>query len=122
MLFRSPGFIPDTVIIDPEYRIISANNSSKKIILPTSGFADVLLYPNPVRNENLNVFLHDFEDDNATISLVNAAGQQIMKWNLPLNQGRNMMRVDMSNYAKGVYFLIINTTNKKITKKIINRV
>ncbi len=115
----NPGFTPDTVIIDPEYRIISANNTSQKIVFTTSGTAGAEVYPNPVGQEITNLFLHDFNEDKADIILFNTQGQRLNHWSLPLFNGKNIMKLDLSNYCSGVYFLRVHTAEKNLTKKII---
>jgi bifunctional DNase/RNase len=74
------------------------------------------VYPNPVNN-TLNISLVsntlDVEMNKVTISDVN--GRIIKEFNSNLNQ------LDVQDLNSGVYFLNIETSNGKVTKKIVKQ-
>ncbi len=113
------GFIPDTVIVDPEYWLISRNNTSEKIAYAGSGTAGIDVYPNPARGP-VSVFLHDLEGETVQLGLYNSIGQLIWKKNETLVNSIAFFNLDMSRYASGIYYLRARTGNGDIlVKKIL---
>ena len=118
IFIRNLGFIPDTVLIDPEYLIISKNNTSEKINFPATGTPAVEIYPNPVQNP-LTVYLHDFTETKATIQLYNMAGQLMYKKEIALINGAELFYPDFSKLAAGQYIITVQAGNFRHTQKLI---
>jgi aminopeptidase N len=118
IFIRNLGFVPDTVLIDPEYLIISKNNTSEKINFPKSNTPGVEIYPNPIQNP-LTVYLHDFTETKATIQLYNMVGQLIYKKEITLVNGAELFYPDFSNLAAGQYIITVQAGNFRHTQKLI---
>ncbi|HSU28527.1 MAG TPA: M1 family aminopeptidase [Chitinophagaceae bacterium] len=119
IFIRNIGFRADTVIIDPEYWLISKNNVSKKIEESLTG-ADLLqVFPNPVKDQ-FYVYLGNFSASSANLALYNSAGQLTWSKKLILQNGSEFTEVPSAHLASGVYMLQVITENgMKLTKKII---
>ncbi len=112
------GFVPDTVLVDPEYWIISKNNSTQKITPGNSGEGMVEIYPNPVINP-LTIFIHDFTAATAHIQISNAAGQIMYKRTVTLTNGAELIQLPTQQWARGIYFVQVVAGGKKIVKEIV---
>jgi len=112
------GFIPDTVIIDQDYQIISKDNSSEKIDFPNSGNADAVVYPNPI-NDFFTVYLHDFKSDEINIVVYNSIGQTLFKNKFQLVNGAEYININSSKWPHGSYTLQILAEGVKLTKSLI---
>jgi hypothetical protein len=112
------GFIADTVLVDPEYWIISKNNTTQKTLIGNTGQGIVDIYPNPVTSP-LNFYLHDFAAANADIRILNANGQLLYRKNLPLINGTEFLQLYTNHWARGLYFVQIIAGEKKIVKRLV---
>jgi len=115
---RNIGFIADTVLIDPEYWLVTKNNSSRKIADVASGQNLVQVFPNPVK-DRFYVYLRNFSSP-ALVSLYNSLGQLIRSRNLALQNGSEFIEWDSQWLAPGVYHLVVRTeSGQTISKKIL---
>jgi aminopeptidase N len=112
------GFIPDTIIIDQDYQIISKDNSSVKIEFPNSGNADAVVYPNPI-NDAFTVYLHDFKTNEVNIVVYNSIGQTLFKNKFQLVNGAEYFNINSSKWAHGNYTLQVLAEGVKLTKSLI---
>ncbi|MGV6829266.1 MAG: T9SS type A sorting domain-containing protein [Flavobacteriales bacterium] len=71
-----------------------------------------LVYPNPVEE-----FVFITANTQGNYTLFNLSGKVIAKGYL--KEGQNF--IDLSKYKEGVYFIEIETENKKFTKKLIKK-
>mgnify|MGYP001390801200 CR=1 FL=1 len=80
-------------------------NYSKIISLPVDNSNLVTgLYPNPVENTaNLSINMRQPEKVQATI--IDNTGRVVKQWQWNLSAGSSLLSVDVSNLAKGMYFL-----------------
>lgn len=61
IFIRNIGFTPDTILIDPEYWLITRNNTSRKVPNAVNGQNIVQVFPNPIQTQfyvYLQIFLH----------------------------------------------------------------
>jgi aminopeptidase N len=112
------GFIPDTVIIDQDYQIISKDNSSVKIEFPNSGNADAVVYPNPIQDA-FTVYLHDFKTNEVNLIVYNSIGQTLLKNKYQLVNGAEYININSSKWAHGNYTLQVLAEGVKLTKSLI---
>jgi aminopeptidase N len=112
------GFVADTVLIDPEYWIISKNNTTEKTVITNTGEGIAEVYPNPVTSP-LTIFLHDFSAPNAEIRIINSKGQLMYRTVLPLFNGTEFLRIPTGAWARGIYAVEIRAAGKKIVKQLI---
>ena len=112
------GFIPDSIIIDQDYQIISKDNSSVKIEFPNSGNADAVVYPNPI-NDFFTVYVHDFKSNEINIVVYNSIGQTLVKNKFQLVNGAEYINFNSSKWAHGNYTLQVLAEGVKLTKSLI---
>ena len=74
-----------------------------------------IVYPNP-SNTIFNIKFS--EPTNFNFNVTNLTGQVIIS-EAKIDSHQNAYRLNMSNYASGIYFLNIETNGKNITKKLI---
>jgi aminopeptidase N len=119
IFFRNIGFIPDTVLIDPEYWLITKNNISRKVADAASGQNIVQVFPNPIQNQ-FYIYLRNFSSSNASIALYNTAGQMVYSRKIVLYSGSQFIEVPSQYLAGGIYTLQVRTDNGvKITRKLL---
>lgn len=115
---KNIGFIPDTVLIDPEHWLISKNNVATKVTLVNSGNPGVEVYPNPVQNP-LTAYLHDFNEPAAYLSIYNMTGQLVAKQQIVLINGTELVNLNLQHLARGQYILQIKAGSFRYTKKLL---
>ncbi|MEJ7610278.1 MAG: M1 family aminopeptidase [Ferruginibacter sp.] len=115
---KTIGFLPDTVLVDPEYWLISRGNTTLKLPATNSGSSIVEIYPNPV-TDPFTVYLHDFNDSKAEMIIYNRAGQTMYKRTVALTAGAEFVQVPVSRWARGLYTLKIFAAGKTITRQLI---
>ena len=110
------------------YRLVATNNGNTiysgtyQFTTGTLSISDfsidelISVYPNPA-NKFVNIQLKSSEQINSIV-LYNVLGKLIYKENKPNNS--EAIKIDISNFGKGIYFLKVNfTNNKTISKKLI---
>jgi len=105
-------------LVDPEYWLISDENTSRKIATSNSGNAAVEVFPNPLQDP-LTIYLHDFKTNTATISLYNMAGQLLMKKNVALINGTEIITLNTNHLPRGQYALKVFAEDFRYTQTLI---
>jgi hypothetical protein len=114
---NSYSFTDATVLAGVFYyriKIISADRSFKYsyiINVKQSNNAEINIYPNPVAN---TIFINGLKK-NVTISLVNTAGQIVLKQNTT----SNLVSLDVSRFKAGVYTIQIVGEDEMSSTKIL---
>ncbi len=116
--FRNIGFIADTVLIDPEYWLVTKNNTTAKVPDATPGQNIVQVFPNPV-GDHFYIYIRKMVSATANINLYNAAGQLVYTKNINLINGSEYVEVPSQYLSSGAYFLRINAGDFKFVKKLI---
>ena len=112
------GFVADTVLVDPEYWILSRNNSVQKINPINTGEGSIDIYPNPVSNP-MNVYLYNFNASSAQVWVTNAAGQQMYRQQVALINGAELLSIPTGNWSSGMYSIQVMAGDKKLLKQFI---
>ena len=118
IFFRNIGFIADTVLIDPEYWLVTKNNTTAKVPDATPGQNIVQVFPNPV-GDHFYIYMRKIVSATANINLYNAAGQLVYAKNINLINGSEYIEVPSQHLPAGAYFLRINAGDFKFVKKLI---
>lgn len=78
----------------------------------------IMLYPNPAENSiNLDLIVNSSE--NYRIIATDITGRSAMLGDHYLNEGRQVIPVDIAGLAKGVYIMKISNSKETITKKFV---
>jgi aminopeptidase N len=120
IFFRDIGFIADTVVVDPEYWLITKNNSSQKVSDNINGKNIVQVFPNPFSN-SFYVYLRNFNLPQTTIKVFNETGQLVLRKDVSI-KGSFFTAINTSGFARGVYILKIGSGNDfRFVKKILKQ-
>lgn len=76
------------------------------------------LYPNPANN-NVNVEVASTENTNGLMTITNLMGQVVSSQSVALNNGNNLVNVNISNLTSGIYMLSIKTNKGTSTQKLV---
>ncbi len=115
---RNIGFVADTVFVDPDYWLITKNNSTAKLSNISGGQEIIQVYPNPVGSQFF-VYLANFTVPGATVNLYNAFGQLVYSKTIELN-GSDLINIPSAHLAAGEYTLRIKVGNEiKLVKKLL---
>jgi aminopeptidase N len=119
VFFKNIGFVADTVLIDPEYWLLSRNNSTTKLQGNTGTQNRVQVFPNPIRDQ-FYIYLRNFASPNVTINLYNAIGQLLYSKNITLVNGSDYIEVPSNHLPAGEYNLQLRSGNNfKYLKRLI---
>ena len=112
------GFKPDSVIIDPDYWLITKNNTVEKVQLPNSGIPGVTISPNPLQGP-VTIYLHDFSQPAANMVIYNMAGQLIYKRQVTLINGAEIISLHADQFPRGEYVLKVIAGDFKYTRQLL---
>lgn len=118
IFIKNIGFIPDTVLVDPEYLLISKNNTSIQLPLTNTGIPGVEVYPNPIQ-QPFTVYLHDFKESKAFLKMYNMKGQLVHQQTITLINGSEIITPAFNNLARGQYILQIRAGDFTFTKTLL---
>lgn len=121
LFWEDIGFVADTVIIDPEYWVLTKNNIAIKEPALTGAINEIKVYPVPASSDNITLSIKNPVEKTMALRIFNAAGQLItqQKINTP---GRNEeIQINISKLSAGVYLLRIDAGEFKTTHHIIKK-
>jgi hypothetical protein len=79
---------------------------------------NLLVYPNPTRGI-LNVEFDNIDNKISSLSIVNILGDIIYNENIENKTSKYSIKIDLSKYANGIYFVKLKTEDRYLSKKII---
>ena len=115
---KTLGFVPDTVLVDPEFWLITKNNTTQKLPAVNTGAGIADIYPNPV-TDPFTVYLHDFNAATADVAVFNKAGQQVYRQHIALTAGAELVSIPVSNWSHGSYTIKIMSADKVIMQQLL---
>ncbi len=117
---------PDIAYSAGKFHMVFQDNSTNRVVYKTASFYNVgdeelensdpniSLFPNPAQN-NVTVFFNG--GNNATLNLLDLSGKQVIHIT---DIGSGKVKLDLSNIAKGVYFVeVVKDNRKKEVKKLV---
>jgi aminopeptidase N len=116
------GFVADSVFIDPDYWLISKNNTATKVV-DNSGIQNVVqVFPNPIQSQ-FYIYLKNFTATAVAINLFTATGQLVYTKNATLINGSEYLEIASQHLPAGAYNLQIKSSNvfnyvKKLLKQL----
>jgi len=110
------GFVPDTMIIDPQLWILARNKTTLRVpsVTPPPGNNIFNVYPNPVVN-GLTISLPQLT--NAEIRIYNAIGQEIYV----AKPNTNLMYINTKKWASGVYWVKVKADGFDEKRQVLLR-
>lgn len=113
------GFIADTVIVDPDYWLITKNNTSEKIA-EDAGENVIQVFPSPFLN-SINLYFRNFNDTKAHARIYDSKGSLMLKKDFQISNSL-FSTLNTEAFERGIYFMKIQTDNGvKFAKKIIRQ-
>lgn len=85
-----------------------------------AAFTAVNLYPNPA-DEELNISFHAINNEKMTIVLTDLTGKTIQTTTIQANEGENLVLLNTSDFAKGVYFVNLLSGTKRTTLQFVKK-
>jgi hypothetical protein len=77
---------------------------------------NVSFFPNPSK-DSLNINMGSLTEREYTFSIINIEGKEVLKF--PVSNAKLIESVSISSLPKGIYLGVLQTSNNRITKKII---
>lgn len=118
--FESIGFVAESISIDPDYWLISKNNTSKKLSINNSGKSVMEIYPNP-SNSPMTVYLHDFNEKDAQLEVFNMAGQKLYTKKVNFVNGAEYFSLPINLWPAGVYVVRLIAGKTVLTQQIVKQ-
>lgn len=78
----------------------------------------LMVYPIPTSGM-LTIEIDALSAHDATLRVVNVLGQTMQQTQMPVANGKNYNKLNLSSLAKGVYFVELFTNNSKMVKRIV---
>jgi hypothetical protein len=85
----------------------------------TTDISNLLVYPNPVRGDNLFMNFDSKEQSKVSLQLFSVDGKLVRDYDRTVVIGENTLTLPISKIGKGVYFIKFSINNSSITKKVI---
>jgi aminopeptidase N len=115
------GFVADTLIIDPDYWILSRNNVSIKEPALTGSINEIKVYPVPTTSTNVTLSIKNPIEKTMKLRIFNAAGQLISQQQIETPGRDEEIQINLSKLSAGVYLLRIDAGNFKTTRHIVKK-
>jgi Subtilase family/Secretion system C-terminal sorting domain len=80
---------------------------------------NIKVFPNPSANGIFNIELKNIGSNNAIYTVLDINGKQLIQKNTQLNDAGSKLQINLSNYAKGMYFLRVTDKDKVYTVKLV---
>jgi aminopeptidase N len=100
------GFIADTVIVDPDYWLISKNNKTEKLMEIESSTLNFVVYPNPFKDQ-FSILIQRFKSKSVQIKLYDIIGRTVFSKQVELYKGGELISVPTTGLVAGKYLLTV---------------
>ncbi len=111
------SFHADSLIFDPDYWIISANNTINNIPPFQIDYA-INVYPNP-SSDQLVISVGNAYSGNSKIKIYNVEGKLMHEEESIFSSTVSSKTIDISHFAKGVYVITLQNGNTNFTREFI---
>ena len=116
--FSRIGFIPDSAFIDPDFKLISANNSVARTEI-FSSVDNVSVFPNPIGNE-FSLLLKNMTEGILFISMYDSKAALVYRRRVGNFRGNDLIVIPSGKFPSGMYWIHIQKDDDPaIVKKII---
>ncbi len=111
------SFHADSLIFDPQYWIISANNVVNNVPQLTIDNS-ISVFPNPT-SDQLSIQTGNGFTGNAKAKIVDASGKLVLENNFVFSATTSQNVIDISKLESGLYFVTIETEKETFTMKFV---
>ena len=115
------GFKADTVIIDPDYWLLSKNNFSIKEAALAGPDNEIKVYPVPTSSTDVTLSIKNPVEKTMMLRIFNTAGQLVWQRYITTPGRDEQVQINISKFSAGVYLLHINSGDLKTTLHIIKK-
>ena len=77
------------------------------------------VYPNPLKNDKLTLYMYSAEPINATINLLNMDAATILQQTVILTVGKNSLVIPSGKLSNGIYFIQMKKGDKEVIRKLV---
>jgi aminopeptidase N len=119
ILWEDIGFVADTVLVDPEFWILTRTNFSIKENQLSDNENEVRVFPVPAHTSELTVLIRNPSEEICSVSLFNTKGQLLVKLKHPTPGRDEEIKMNIDRYPPGLYVVKVDGNNFHVTKKII---
>jgi len=113
------GFAPDSAMIDPQLKLISARNTVTRTEPPPADPNSVKIFPNPI-GQQFSIYLQNFQQGPLSIILYNNLGQLLWSEQRSNYSGSDILQLPSGHLPRGNYWLQIRSgQNIRIVKKLL---
>jgi hypothetical protein len=124
----TPSRTTDTTARIGEIEVYSGSGSQVRLIsdllkvteIPDGDEIGFLVYPNPTENDNTSIRLNSNKNQKAIVSIVTPKGNTVFYNSVNLLFGKNEFPLNLSQLKPGVYFVIVDFSNKHFVQKIVH--
>jgi hypothetical protein len=117
------GFKADTVLIDPDYWILSRGNVSIKdvtLTIPIFGF-EINVYPVPTSSNTVTLSVTNPVSAKMRLRLFTTTGQLVWQQQISTPGPSDLFQINISKLSTGVYLLRIDAGDLTTTRHIIKK-
>ena len=118
IFWENIGFKADTVIIDPEYWVLSRNNISVKENAITTMVNDIKLYPIPATT-GITIRIRNPSGNDFQLRVYNTAGQLLSTKQVTTSGRDEEIQFNFSQLPRGVYLLRLEAGDFHLTRRIV---
>ncbi|MGB1243068.1 MAG: T9SS type A sorting domain-containing protein, partial [Chitinophagales bacterium] len=98
-----------------------ANKSAEALFeneVSTRKVGEMQVFPNPVSSE-LTIEYHASANASPSIGLYNLTGQKVLSQLIEVTEGLNVVRLDVSQIPKGMYFLKVQEASGELSERVV---
>ncbi len=100
------------------YVILPVNVTCRQSQISNTFESDVKIYPNPA-HDKMKVEISSLISDRANIELINTIGEIVYRSELKINEGTNVIELNLENMAKGFYNLSVKGSSINAQQRIV---
>ncbi len=119
-LIMVDGFNFNGSISDGEFCMFITQQTSVSVLEVNEDVLGMTVFPNPVQDLlNLNINVADYSE--ATIMISNVAGQMVQQQIVNLQNGDNVLNINLDNAPAGVYMVSVETSSHQAVSRFIKQ-
>lgn len=118
-LFEDENPILQTVYYRIKQVDIDGKYSYSKVVTQKGKEVEIVLYPNPVYDNKVNISINNIESKAFTYEIISSIGQIILQENVLIQENIFDKQINTENLLKGIYLVKVKTQEDVIIQKMI---
>jgi O-glycosyl hydrolase len=99
--------------------IAPVNEDISSPIEPPAKTDELGVYPNPLTNDNMSIYMYSEKALNATIQLLTMDKTPIFQQSIILQAGKNSLLIPCGKLSNGIYFIRMHKDDREIIRKLV---